>query len=172
MAISPGQVKLLCGVASFLLLTCTGLADDWPQWRGPNRDGIVHGVTLPAKWPEALKEEWKAPVGGGVLFAGGSRRRRLHLHPPERTRGRAVLRSGHRQAGVAFGTAASLLNAGNVWLALTNSGYLAVLKAEGTSSEPMALARLWDTATEHDPGRIAWRPGSGLTTWPSPTASP
>lgn len=32
---------------------------DWPQWRGPNRDGVVQGVTLPAKWPRALKEEWR-----------------------------------------------------------------------------------------------------------------
>jgi RNA polymerase sigma factor (sigma-70 family) len=48
---------------------------DWPQWRGPNRDGIVHGVTAPAKWPRALAEEWKVPVGDGVaspVVAGGS----------------------------------------------------------------------------------------------------
>jgi outer membrane protein assembly factor BamB len=39
---------------------------DWPQWRGPNRDGVVHGVSVPAKWPKALKEEWKVEVGKGV----------------------------------------------------------------------------------------------------------
>jgi RNA polymerase sigma factor (sigma-70 family) len=37
----------------------------WPQWRGPNRDGVVHGVTVPKKWPKTLKEEWKVPVGAG-----------------------------------------------------------------------------------------------------------
>jgi outer membrane protein assembly factor BamB len=42
------------------------LAADWPQWRGPNRDGVVHGVNAPATWPKALTEEWKVPVGDGV----------------------------------------------------------------------------------------------------------
>jgi len=48
---------------------------DWPQWRGPNRDGVVHGVTVPAKWPKALQEEWTVPVGKGVaspVVVGGS----------------------------------------------------------------------------------------------------
>jgi RNA polymerase sigma factor (sigma-70 family) len=39
---------------------------DWPQWRGRNRDGVVHGVTVPALWPKTLTEEWRAPVGEGV----------------------------------------------------------------------------------------------------------
>jgi RNA polymerase sigma factor (sigma-70 family) len=46
----------------------------WPQWRGPNRDGVVHGVTAPRQWPRALKEEWKVAVGKGVaspVVAGG-----------------------------------------------------------------------------------------------------
>jgi outer membrane protein assembly factor BamB len=38
----------------------------WPQWRGPNRDGVVHGVTVPEKWPETLTQEWRVPVGEGV----------------------------------------------------------------------------------------------------------
>jgi outer membrane protein assembly factor BamB len=38
---------------------------DWPQWRGPNRDGVVHGVSVPVKWPKSLKEEWSAPVPEG-----------------------------------------------------------------------------------------------------------
>jgi RNA polymerase sigma factor (sigma-70 family) len=41
-------------------------AVSWPQWRGPNRDGIVQGVTVPVKWPRTLKEEWKVQVGKGV----------------------------------------------------------------------------------------------------------
>ena len=40
-------------------------ADDWPQWRGPNRDGQVSGVALPAVWPKTLKQEWKVNVGLG-----------------------------------------------------------------------------------------------------------
>jgi outer membrane protein assembly factor BamB len=37
----------------------------WPQWRGPNRDGVVHGVKAPEAWPKSLREEWHVEVGKG-----------------------------------------------------------------------------------------------------------
>ena len=37
---------------------------DWPQWRGPRRDGSV-AATLPAQWPETLTKRWETPVGAG-----------------------------------------------------------------------------------------------------------
>jgi outer membrane protein assembly factor BamB len=40
-------------------------AQDWTQWRGPNRDGVVTNFTAPAAWPEKLKLVWKTPVGSG-----------------------------------------------------------------------------------------------------------
>jgi outer membrane protein assembly factor BamB len=57
---------LLCVGAAFLGPVAWGPSADWPQWRGPNRDGVVHGVKAPEKWPQALTEEWKVPVGEGV----------------------------------------------------------------------------------------------------------
>jgi outer membrane protein assembly factor BamB len=57
----------------FKFLTVTGIlfsvcmanliAQDWPQWRGPNRDAKVTGFTAPATWPAELKQEWKISVG-------------------------------------------------------------------------------------------------------------
>jgi outer membrane protein assembly factor BamB len=41
-------------------------AQDWPQWRGPNRDGKVPGFAAPATWPKQLTQKWKVSVGGGV----------------------------------------------------------------------------------------------------------
>jgi len=41
------------------------LAQDWPQWRGPNRDGKVHGFTAPQKWPKGLTQKWRTTVGAG-----------------------------------------------------------------------------------------------------------
>ena len=41
-------------------------AGDWPQWRGPNRDGRVTDFTPPKAWPKQLKEQWKVAVGDGV----------------------------------------------------------------------------------------------------------
>lgn len=40
-------------------------ADDWPQWRGPNRDGVVNNSAGPPSWPEQLKQRWKVTVGEG-----------------------------------------------------------------------------------------------------------
>src|SRR6476660_3914953 len=41
-------------------------AQDWPQWRGPHRDGKVEGFTPPKAWPKTLSEKWSATVGSGV----------------------------------------------------------------------------------------------------------
>jgi outer membrane protein assembly factor BamB len=49
-----------------LLDTAWGQGADWPQWRGPNRDGSVPGVSVPKQWPKTLTEEWKVTVGEGV----------------------------------------------------------------------------------------------------------
>ena len=38
---------------------------DWPQWRGPNRDGLVSDASIPRAWPKELKPEWKVTVGVG-----------------------------------------------------------------------------------------------------------
>ena len=40
-------------------------AAEWPQWRGPNRDGLAAGVAAPSAWPKELKPLWKATVGIG-----------------------------------------------------------------------------------------------------------
>src|SRR5262245_57429673 len=61
------SVCSLLGVGVAVLWpVASGLSADWPQWRGPNRDGVVQGVIVPEKWPQALTEEWKVPVGEGV----------------------------------------------------------------------------------------------------------
>ena len=40
-------------------------AQDWPQWRGPNRDGKSAGFTAPAAWPKTAAWKWRAAVGAG-----------------------------------------------------------------------------------------------------------
>src|SRR5262245_46467320 len=63
-------------LASFALMASVrGVsAQDWPQWRGPNRDNKVTGFTAPKAWPKALAKKWQAKVGDGVsspVLAGG-----------------------------------------------------------------------------------------------------
>ena len=54
------------GIVSCVILICAarGLAD-WPQWRGPNRDGKVTGFTAPQTWPKELTKKWRMKVGSG-----------------------------------------------------------------------------------------------------------
>ncbi|MHB0956646.1 MAG: PQQ-binding-like beta-propeller repeat protein [Pirellulaceae bacterium] len=58
-------VAVLC-VAVACLLTSWARAQDWPQWRGSNRDAKASGFVAPATWPEQLNEQWKVTVGDGV----------------------------------------------------------------------------------------------------------
>jgi outer membrane protein assembly factor BamB len=55
-AMAGGFVLIGAAVAS---------AQDWPQWRGANRDGKATGFTAPAKWPAALAQKWSVKVGTG-----------------------------------------------------------------------------------------------------------
>jgi outer membrane protein assembly factor BamB len=47
------------------VLESQGYAQDWPQWRGPRRDGHVLGVPVPGSWPAAWKKVWQLEVGEG-----------------------------------------------------------------------------------------------------------
>jgi outer membrane protein assembly factor BamB len=38
---------------------------DWPQFRGPNRDGVAGAFDAPARWPDSLVRQWKVEVGAG-----------------------------------------------------------------------------------------------------------
>ncbi len=53
---------LLAGV---IFLIAPLAAQDWPQWRGPNRDGAVASFKPPSSWPEQLARQWQVDVGLG-----------------------------------------------------------------------------------------------------------
>jgi outer membrane protein assembly factor BamB len=40
-------------------------AQDWPQWRGANRDGKVKGFTAPGSWPPEITLQWRDSLGTG-----------------------------------------------------------------------------------------------------------
>lgn len=65
-------VILLGGLAA--VLTAQAQAQEWSQWRGPSRDGIVRSFTPPAAWPERPTPLWKVDAGIGhssPVVAGG-----------------------------------------------------------------------------------------------------
>lgn len=54
---------VICG-SLLIPLVLGAFAQDWNQWRGPNRNGVVSGFKLPDKW-ELLTQKWKITVGLG-----------------------------------------------------------------------------------------------------------
>src|SRR5262245_1650248 len=59
------------------------LADDWPQWLGPRRDGASAETIGP--WKGELKKLWSRPVGAGYsvpVVAGG--RVFVHARVPDK----------------------------------------------------------------------------------------
>ena len=62
-----------------LAILCLSLAvsipaSDWPQWRGINRDGILHGEPALTKLPAQPAALWQVPTGkgqGGLALAKG-----------------------------------------------------------------------------------------------------
>jgi outer membrane protein assembly factor BamB len=59
----PRTALLLLAI---VLLPVSAEGDDWPQWRGPTRDGVWRedGLVQQFGQPE-LKLSWRAPIGGG-----------------------------------------------------------------------------------------------------------
>ncbi len=53
-------------ISVFLTFSITAsYSQDWPQFRGVNRDSKVIGFKAPAVWVDELKQEWKVTVGSG-----------------------------------------------------------------------------------------------------------
>lgn len=52
MCCSPPSVRWCLIVLGLALLCPPALAADWPQWRGPNRDGISPETGLLKEWPK------------------------------------------------------------------------------------------------------------------------
>jgi outer membrane protein assembly factor BamB len=52
-------------LAAATVLSAQNAGPDWPQWRGPRRDGTLTSFTPPKVWPETLTQRWKIPVGEG-----------------------------------------------------------------------------------------------------------
>ncbi len=58
------MLAVVSGCALMLVASCAQ-AQDWPQWRGPDRDAKVTGFTAPKTWPKELTQKWKVTVGKG-----------------------------------------------------------------------------------------------------------
>lgn len=149
---------LLVSVAS--VMRAQGPAPDWPQWRGPNRDGVVGSFTEPRAWPEQLTRRWKVEIGTGYatpLIAGN----RIYMF--SRRDGREVMQALDADSGKL------LWQTGYPVSFTMNSA--AARHGEGPKSTPvLSNGRLYSigmtgivTAFDAATGRQVWqKPGSSL----------
>ena len=71
----PANRPVTLTLALALVATASvGWAQDWPGWRGPERDGIAPAAQAPATWPDAFARAWRVEIGEGysspVVSAG------------------------------------------------------------------------------------------------------
>jgi outer membrane protein assembly factor BamB len=129
-------------------------AQEWSQWRGPSRDGIVPAAVIPKQWPKATKRAWQVEIGEGYSS-------------PVVANGRAFLHS--RRDPEEIVTAIDLASGKIAWqqkypAAFTKNQY-ATAMAKGPNSTPLvAGGRLFTlgvtgilTAWNVADGTIAWR---------------
>jgi outer membrane protein assembly factor BamB len=57
-------IKLLA-TSLLVTLSAAGLSAQWPQWRGPQRDGRVAAENVPGAWPAKPALKWTQRVGEG-----------------------------------------------------------------------------------------------------------
>ncbi len=62
------KVRVTLTAVVVMVTACSSLAADWPQWRGPNRDGKSTDTGLLKQWPEnGPPLAWRIDkLGGGV----------------------------------------------------------------------------------------------------------
>jgi outer membrane protein assembly factor BamB len=64
------MIRLRFFTVSLLLVAFAsrGRGDNWPQWRGPQNDGVCKETNIPTAWSESRNIAWKLPLPG----SGGS----------------------------------------------------------------------------------------------------
>lgn len=79
---SPRPCRVLCSsLAVIVLFAIPTLAEDWPQIRGPERDGVYRGNDLAESWPAAGPSQlWDKKVGDGLANVAVANGRVILFH--------------------------------------------------------------------------------------------
>jgi outer membrane protein assembly factor BamB len=60
------RIRWFAALTLLGLVASVAMADDWPQWLGPKRDGVWRETGILAKFPEGgPKVRWRTPIGEG-----------------------------------------------------------------------------------------------------------
>ncbi len=148
------MTRIGLGVLVAMVFGAASLSAQWPQWRGPNRDGIVAAANVPASWPEKPVVQWTVKTGEGYST-------------PVVTDGRIFVHS--RQEPDEIVTALDLASGKQLWTARYPSSFIknkyANEMSKGPFSTPLvangivytlgtsAVLSAFDAAT----GAVKWR---------------
>lgn len=146
----------LCVLYLFVSLWLTSVithAQQWPQWRGPARDGVAEAVVPPA-WPATLTQKWKVTVGSGYatpVVTGG----RVYIHA----------RNGEQETITAFDAATGKPIWNDAYPAPYKVNSAAASHGPGSKSSPaIAHGRLYTlgisgilSCLDAASGKVIWR---------------
>ncbi len=57
------KIAILLLLTFLLLIPVPAGAQEWNQWRGATRNGLVSHFSAPVSWPKNLTQKWKTPIG-------------------------------------------------------------------------------------------------------------
>ena len=129
-------------------------AQDWTQWRGPSRDGIVPAAVIPKQWPKSTRRAWAVEIGEGYSS-------------PVVANGKAFLHSRRdpEEIVTAIDTATGKIAWQQKYTAAFTKNQYATAMAKGPNSTPLVVGnRLFTlgvtgilTAWNIADGTVAWR---------------
>jgi outer membrane protein assembly factor BamB len=131
---------LVVGAATALAQNST---QDYPQWRGRNRDGSASGFVAPKTWPEKLTRRWKVEVGEGyatpivvgqTVYAFTRRNGQETLLALNAATGKIVWQTGYPAPPLAPGSVAAKHGDGPKATPLFHNGKLYTLGLSGALS--------------------------------------
>jgi outer membrane protein assembly factor BamB len=166
----PGRQAALRSVFFCVLaMEFTGTAGDWPQWRGPSRDGhAAPDENLPEGLPSNLEPVWQQPAGSGFAspITAGDR-----LFLAEEDQGQEVLRALRPATGAQIWNAAYGPSDGDEWgsgprctpLADEDRIYVQSMRGEFACVSQEDGRTLWRFSFEKDYG-VEWAGGGNAPT--------
>ncbi len=107
-----GRMRLVWCATLLLCLATVVHAENWPQWRGPNQDGVVLSKGYPTSWSEDTGTVWKVKLPGWGTSTPAIWEDHIFVTGEEDSKNVLICldRKGQKQWQVAFGPSAGNRN--------------------------------------------------------------
>jgi outer membrane protein assembly factor BamB len=160
MSKGKGQGAHALTAAIVAVLSVPIAAENWPQWRGPQLNGISAETNLPVKWSPTDNVAWKIAVSqysgstpiiwGEHIFLNVADKGELHLWALDRNSGatrwtRRLSGGDRRQMKQNMSSPSPVTDGRHVWV-MTGTGFLTAFDFTGT--------QVWQRDIQQDYGRF------------------